>query len=485
MNLFGKWAIEKKIPNFVIDNLDLMDTSDTICALATAPGSAAIAVIRISGDAAFKITDEIFRPAEKNLKICDAPGHTIHFGSVVDGEELIDDVLVSVFRAPRSYTGQDTVEISCHGSPYIQKKILEMLIDRGIRLAKPGEFTLRAFLNGKFDLSQAEAVADLIASNSKSAHDLAMDQMRGGFSAKIKELRKELVGFASLMELELDFAEEDVEFADRTQLLALLEKIRTEISTLLRSFHMGNVLKQGIPVAIIGRPNVGKSTLLNTLLQEEKAIVSEIPGTTRDAIEDTIIIDGITFRFIDTAGLRDTDEPIETIGINRTHEKIREARIILFVFDVANCTIEQVKEIIEELRHLLSDPGKRVILVGNKIDLLVEIPKGFKDLIEMETIFISAKRKENINLISDSLLKSVDRDMLADGTIITNTRHYEALSNALKSVEAVHDALLNNISTDLAASDLRQALYHLGTITGEITNDEILDHIFRNFCIGK
>lgn len=464
---------------------EVMETKDTICALATSPGTAAIAVIRISGDQTFNIVDKLFTPARKGLLLHECATHTIHFGTITHNDDIIDEVLVSVFRKPHSYTGDDAIEISCHGSPYIQQKIIELLLDSGARLAQPGEFTLRAFLNGKLDLAQAEAVADLIASNSRYSHDLAIDQMRGGFSKTISSLRSELIGFASLIELELDFAEEDVEFADRNRFFALISKIKAEISSLVQSFTMGNVLKNGIPVAIIGKPNVGKSTLLNTILQEEKAIVSEIPGTTRDSIEDTIIIDGVAFRFIDTAGLRTTDDKIESIGIERTHEKIKQAKIILFVFDVAGCNIEQVREVIEEHHHLINDPGKRVILVGNKIDQLVEIPKGFKDLVEMETVFVSAKRKENINLISDSLLKSINKDSIADNTIISNARHYEALSRSLQAINQVEDALKQNIPTDLIASDIRQALYHLGVITGEISNDDVLDHIFRNFCIGK
>ncbi|HPA12138.1 MAG TPA: tRNA uridine-5-carboxymethylaminomethyl(34) synthesis GTPase MnmE [Bacteroidales bacterium] len=462
-----------------------MDTNEMICALATVPGTAAIAVIRISGSGSIEKISSLFKPAKSNFNLSEANSHTIHYGDIIFDDELLDDVLVSVFRNPHSYTGEDSVEISCHGSPYIQQKLLENLINSGIRLARPGEFTMRAFLNGKMDLAQAEAVADLIASNSKTAHNLAIDQMRGGFSKRIGELRKELIGFASLIELELDFSEENVEFADRQQLLDLIRKIKTEIESLIQSFNFGNVLKAGIPVAIIGKPNVGKSTLLNTLLQEEKAIVSEIPGTTRDSIEDTIIIDGVAFRFIDTAGLRPTEDTIETIGIERTLEKIKQARIILFVFDVATCTMDQIKEVIEEHRHLINDPSKRVILIGNKIDQLIEIPKGFKDLLEMETIFVSAKRKENINLISDSLLKSVSREQIEDNAIVSNTRHYEALSNSLNALNSVEEAMLQGISSDLVASDIRQALYHLGTITGQIVNDDILDHIFKNFCIGK
>ncbi|MDD3131576.1 MAG: tRNA uridine-5-carboxymethylaminomethyl(34) synthesis GTPase MnmE, partial [Bacteroidales bacterium] len=395
-----------------------------------------------------------------------------------------DEVMVSVFRQPHSYTGDDAIEISCHGSPYIQQKIIELLISRGARMATAGEFTMRAFINGKFDLAQAEAVADLIASGSKYAHDLALDQMRGGFSDKIKQLRQELLDFASLVELELDFAEEDVEFADRTKIGKTLDGLETEIETLLKSFQVGNVLKNGIPVAIIGKPNVGKSTLLNTILQEEKAIVSDIPGTTRDSIEDTIIIEGIAFRFIDTAGLRPSMDVIENIGIERTLQRIKEASIILFIFDAAS-TAEEVQEVLEEHRHLIEDPSKRIILIGNKIDLLIEMPKGFKDLVELETIFISAKRKENINLISDSLLRSVNTQQLADTTIVSNARHYEALSKSLQAIGDIRKGFDSNIPSDLVAIDIRKALHHLGTITGQITTDEILGNIFGKFCIGK
>ncbi len=462
-----------------------MDTKDTICALATSPGTGAIAVIRLSGPDSLPIIGKIFQPAEKSFSFKNVKSHTLHFGTLLNGKEIVDEVLVSIFRQPRSYTGDDAVEISCHGSPYIQQQIIELLISYGARMANAGEFTLRAFLNGKFDLSQAEAVADLIASNSKYAHDMALDQMRGGFSQKIKDLRKELLDFASLIELELDFSEEDVEFADRSRLMEILQGLKTEITALLHSFSIGNVLKKGIPVAIIGKPNVGKSTLLNTILQEEKAIVSEIPGTTRDSIEDTIIIDGVAFRFIDTAGLRLSNDKVESIGIERTHTKIKQARIILFVFDVATCDVEQMKEVLEEHRHLIEDPGKRIILIGNKIDQLIEIPKGFKDLVELETIFVSAKRKENINLISDSLLKSVNKDQIADNTIVSNARHYEALSRSMQSIAEIEQGFKKGIPSDLIATDIRQALHHLGTITGEITSDEILGNIFGKFCIGK
>ncbi len=462
-----------------------MDTKDTICALATPAGTGAISIIRLSGSESFSIADKIFKPAKKNILISQADTHTIHLGKISNNTDLIDEVLVYVYKSPHSYTGDDSIEISCHGSPYIQQKIIELLLTNGARLANAGEFTMRAFLNGKFDLSQAEAVADLIASNSKYAHDLALDQMRGGFSEKIKDLRTELVNFASLIELELDFSEEDVEFADRNRIMDILSKLNAEISSLLKSFSVGNVLKNGIPVAIIGKPNVGKSTLLNAILQEEKAIVSAIPGTTRDSIEDTIIIDGIAFRFIDTAGLRETEDEVEIIGVERTIEKIKQSKILLFVFDVAKCDINRVKEILDEYRHLIEDPLKRIILVGNKIDQLIGMPKGFKDLVELETIFVSAKRKENISLISDSLLKSVNTEQITDNTIVSNTRHYEALLKSLEAVEAVQQGFNTGIPSDLIATDIRQALYHLGEITGEITTDEILGNIFGKFCIGK
>lgn len=462
-----------------------METNDTICALATPHGMGAIALIRVSGRDTFTIGDLIFKPAKNGILLSQAQTHTIHLGYIISGDEIIDEALVNVYRNPHSYTGEDSIEISCHGSYYIQQKIIELLIKNNVRMAKPGEFTLRAFLNNKFDLSQAEAVADLISSNSKYAHDLALKQMRGGFSTKIKDLRKELLNFASLIELELDFSEEDLEFANRKDLKKLLYKLKAELKLLLNSFSMGNVLKNGIPVAIIGKPNVGKSTLLNTILQEEKAIVSEFPGTTRDSIEDTIIIDGVSFRFIDTAGLRASDDEIENIGIERTMEKIKQAKIILFVFDVAHGNIEVIREILDEYRHLLEDPNKRVILVGNKIDQLIEMPAGFKELVELDAIFISAKRKENIDLIADSLIKSVEKFQISNNTIISNARHYEALSKALQSVEEIEDGFIKDIPSDLIAIDIRKALHHLGEITGQVTSDEILGNIFGKFCIGK
>jgi tRNA modification GTPase len=417
-----------------------------------------------------------------------ANGYTIHYGSILGRGDVIDEVLLSVFRAPNSYTGEDAVEISCHGSAFIVQKILALLLDTGCRMAQPGEFTLRAFLNKKLDLSQAEGVGDLIASNSKASHKLAMDQMRGGFSKKIKELRDQLMQFASLIELELDFSEEDVEFADRTALKKLLTKIGSEVQMLTDSFVDGNVLKTGIPVAIIGKPNVGKSTLLNAILNEEKAIVSDIPGTTRDAIEDTIIIDGLAFRFIDTAGLRDTGDRIETMGIERTYEKIRQASIILYLFDITQTDCLEVLDDLEAFKRQLGEEAmseKHFILVANKIDQLVSIPRSFKNMVEFDCIFVSAKRKENISMISESLVKSVNLDLAEDEVIVSNARHHEALTGVLKAIDDIDNGFANDISSDLIAIDIRQALHHLGEITGEITNDELLGNIFSRFCIGK
>ena len=465
-----------------------LNTSDTICALATPPGSSAIAVLRVSGKDTFEIGKKVFTARKKGFDINKADTHTLHYGSVVAGDEVIDDVLLSVFKNPHSYTGEDAVEISCHGSAFIVQKILSLLLDSGCRMAQPGEFTLRAFLNGKLDLSQAEGVGDLIASNSKASHRLALDQMRGGFSKKIGELRDRLMQFASLIELELDFSEEDVEFADRAALKALLEEIRTEVKVLADSFAEGNVLKSGIPVAIIGKPNVGKSTLLNAILNEEKAIVSDIPGTTRDAIEDTIVINGLAFRFIDTAGLRETGDRIETMGIERTYEKIRQAKVILYLFDINTTDCLEVKERMEAFKRQLGEENmneKHFILVANKIDQLMGTPKHFRDMVEFECVFVSAKRKENISMISDSLVKAVTFDTEEDGVIVSNARHHEALTGVLRSIESIENGFSNEIPSDLIAIDIRQALHHLGEITGEITNDELLGNIFSKFCIGK
>ncbi|MBE0647751.1 MAG: tRNA uridine-5-carboxymethylaminomethyl(34) synthesis GTPase MnmE [Bacteroidales bacterium] len=463
----------------------LNDITDTICALSTAPGTGAIAVIRLSGKDVYTICSKLFRATNADFSFDTALPYSIHHGYIAGGDQIIDEVLISIFKAPQSYTGEDVIEISCHGSEFIQQQILDALVSEGCRLAKPGEFTLRAFLNGKFDLSQAEAVADLIASSSQSSHDLALAQMRGGFSKKIKELRQKLVDFTSLIELELDFSEEEVEFASRTEFYRLLDDLETELAALIQSFSLGNVIKKGIPVAIIGKPNVGKSTLLNTLLNEEKAIVSEIPGTTRDAIEDTIVLEGFSFRFIDTAGLRASEDQIETMGIDRTWTKIEEASIILYLFDATRDSYKDVETAISEFGEVLGDPQKRLILIGNKMDLLTELPHGFKKFVEHETIFVSAKRKENIHMIAESLLKTVKEHQISDGAVVSNTRHLEALQKALEAILNVREGFQNKLPADLAAIDIRQALHHLGEITGEITTDEILGNIFGRFCIGK
>ena len=471
-----------------IENMRKLNTSDTICALATPPGSSAIAVLRVSGKGTFRVAEKIFTAKNKAFDIRKAGTHTLHYGVIRGKGEIIDDVLLSIFKSPHSYTGEDAVEISCHGSAFIVQQVLALLLDNGCRMAQPGEFTLRAFLNGKLDLSQAEGVGDLIAANSKASHRLAIDQMRGGFSQKIRSLRERLMQFASLIELELDFSEEDVEFADRIALKELLLEIRTEVKLLADSFSAGNVLKSGIPVAIIGKPNVGKSTLLNAILNEEKAIVSEIPGTTRDAIEDTIVINGMAFRFIDTAGLRDTGDRIESIGIERTYEKIRQARVILYLFDINDTDCLEVKESMDEFRRQLGEEGmleKHFILVANKIDQLVGTPRHFKNMVEFECVFVSAKRKENISMISDSLVKAVSIDPEEEGVIVSNARHYEALTGVLEAVESIDEGFASDIPSDLIAIDIRKALHHLGEITGEITNDELLGNIFCKFCIGK
>lgn len=460
-------------------------TSDTICALATPSGTGAIAVLRVSGKDTFQLIAEVFKP-KGSVHFADIESHKVIFGVIYHEERPVDEVLVTKFKSPHSYTGEDVAEISCHGSWYIQQEILRLLIDKGCRMAKPGEFTLRAFLNGKMDLSQAEAVADLIASNSAASHKIAFRQMRGHFSQRIQQLRAQLLDFASLIELELDFSEEDVEFANRDKLLQLLYTMTTELGQLIKSFALGNVLKNGIPVAIIGKPNVGKSTLINAIFNEEKALVSEIPGTTRDTIEDVLVIEGVSFRFIDTAGLRDSEDTIESMGIERTYEKINQAAIILYTFDASTTSIEEINDTISQFRDSLDDKEKRLILIANKIDLLEEMPHHFIDLVELETIFISAKRKENINLILESLLTSVsDGVEEANQSIVASNRHYQALKETLASLELVQQGVHTGLSGDLLSSDLRAALHHLGTITGEISNDEVLGNIFGRFCIGK
>jgi tRNA modification GTPase len=459
--------------------------NDTICAVATPPGSGAIAIVRLSGQGSLDIAFKIFRPFQENLKKDMIKSHHMYYGQIRSEDGVLDEVLFTYFKAPHSYTGEDSVEISCHGSEFIQQKLIELLLQNGARFAEPGEYTMRAFLNGRLDLSQAEAVADLIASQSRSAHKMAMNQMRGGFSAKISELRAKLVQFTSLIELELDFSEEDVEFADRAALNDLLADLKQELSYLISSFKVGNVLKTGIPVTIIGKPNAGKSTLLNAILNEEKAIVSDIPGTTRDAIEDTIIIDGYRFRFIDTAGLRQAQDVIEDMGIGRTYDKIKQASIILYVCDISEAGPEKIEDILNDFRHYIEDEDKHFILVANKIDQLNEIPPHLKEMLELETVFVSAKRKENIHLLAETLVNKVKEKSISADIIVNNSRHYEALTAALNSLEQVEKGLAENVPTDLVAIDIRQALHYLGTITGEITTDEVLGSIFSKFCIGK
>lgn len=466
-------------------NLSYLSSNDTICAISSPMGVGAIAVLRLSGTRAIDIASQIFVPVKELSSSDDIPTQQAMFGRVFDNDELLDEVVMTIFRHPHSYTGQDIVEITCHGSKYIQQQLIELMIRHGARLAQPGEYTFRAFMNGKLDLSQAEAVADLIASNSEASHQMAIKQMRGGFSSKIGELRARLVHFASLIELELDFSEEDVEFANRDEMKKLLEAITQEIDSLKSSFALGNVMKHGIPVAIAGKPNVGKSTLLNALLDEEKALVSEIPGTTRDAIEDTISIEGVNFRFIDTAGLRDTEDTVESMGIERTYEKLNQAYVVLYMFDINETSEEEIDEAISDIRLQLDDPNKTIIPIANKLDMLTEAPHSFQRLVELDTLFISAKRNENINLITERLLDSVKMQNVVNETIVYNLRHYEALSQAGNAIKNVREGFQNNLPSDLIATDIRQALHFLGTITGEVTNDEILGNIFSRFCIGK
>lgn len=464
-----------------------MTSDTTICAIATPPGNGAIAVVRLSGPDAFRIISKVFEPV-KQKQISQQKSFTLHFGKIWDEERVIDEVLVSVFKNPRSYTGEDLVEVSCHGSEYIQQQILKVLVRNGASLAKPGEFTLRAFLNGKLDLSQAEGVADLIASSSEASHKIAMQQMRGSFSLEINRLRDQLLNFISLVELELDFSEEDVEFADRNQLIGLLEKIDFKVSELMASFDLGNVIKKGIPVAIVGNPNVGKSTLLNLLLKEDRAIVSEIAGTTRDSIEDTISIKGITFRFIDTAGLRETSDTIERIGINRTLEKIQNAAIVLLLIDPGDA-LANIDESIRSVKQALKD--QHLIILLNKMDLESNhLPKIYElDCIDPEQdkiLEISAKVHSNIDKLSDMLLEQVDLSYLSkNNVVISNVRHQEALQKSQEALQRALNGLQNALPADLMAQDIRQVLHYLGEITGQITTDEVLGNIFKNFCIGK
>ncbi|PHR69445.1 MAG: tRNA uridine-5-carboxymethylaminomethyl(34) synthesis GTPase MnmE [Lutibacter sp.] len=459
-----------------------MAIEDTIIALATPSGMGAIAVIRLSGQDAIKLAAKHFQSKYGNKDLTNVKSHTIHLGSIIDNNRVIDEVLVSVFKNPNSYTGENVVEINCHGSIYIQQEIIQLFLRNGCRTATNGEYTLRAFTNGKLDLTQAEAVADLIASDSKASHQIALQQMRGGFSSEIEFLRQELLNFASLIELELDFSEEDVEFADRAEFKRLVDKLSTVLKQLIDSFAIGNVFKNGIPVAIVGKPNVGKSTLLNALLNEEKAIVSDIAGTTRDAIEDEIVINGVTFRFIDTAGIRETKDVIESIGIKKTYENIEKAQLVLSLIDGEDFKFEEKTNEALQKKY----PNKKIVTVINKIDLLTDDQIKKLKSKSQDSIFISSKEKSGITLLKQQLTDLVNIGALSNNqNIVSNSRHFEALTNALKSIKEVEKGMDLNISSDLIAIDIRQALFHLGEITGEVTTDDLLGNIFANFCIGK
>jgi len=456
----------------------LSEREDTIIALATPQGVGAIAVIRISGKDAIRVCNDVF--FGKNLE--EQPSHTIHLGTIRDGEKIIDEVLVSLFKGPRSFTKENVVEISTHGSSYIVNQVLKLFVRRGIRLAKPGEFTQRAFLNGQFDLAQAEAVADLIHSDSESSHQAALNQMRGGFSSEIQELRNQLIHFASMIELELDFSEEDVEFVSREGLRQLVERILRLVEELILSFDLGNVIKNGVPTVIAGKPNAGKSTLLNALFNEEKAIVSDIAGTTRDFIEDELSLGGVIFRFIDTAGLRETTDTIEAIGVTRTQEKMRTASLILYLFDLSDTDLVQVHRDLNKLDNL----GVPYLKVGNKLDtaklnIVKELQEKYPDM-----LFISAGNKENLELLKERILELVNLDKFRTGnTVVTNVRHYDSLTKTRESLLEVLGGLDQLVTNDFLAMDIRRALHYLGEITGEVTTDDLLANIFSKFCIGK
>ena len=462
---------------------------DTICAIATAQGGA-IGSIRVSGPEAITITSRIFTPAKSGKLLSEQKPYTLTFGRIYNGEEMIDEVLVSLFRAPHSYTGEDSTEITCHGSSYILQQVMQLLIKNGCRMAQPGEYTQRAFLNGKMDLSQAEAVADLIASSSAATHRLALSQMRGGFSKELTTLREKLLNFTSMIELELDFSEEDVEFADRSALRRLADEIEEVIARLANSFSVGNVIKNGVPVAIIGETNAGKSTLLNVLLNEDKAIVSDIHGTTRDVIEDTVNIGGITFRFIDTAGIRETSDTIESLGIERTFQKLDQAEIVLWMIDSADA-ISQLTLLSDKI--LPRCEHKQLILVFNKVELINETQKNelasqFSEHIgsEIESIFISAKQRLHTDELQQRLVAAAHLPTVTQNdVIVTNIRHYEALTRALDAIHRVQEGLDVNISGDFQSQDIRECIFHLSDIAGEVTNDMVLQNIFAHFCIGK
>lgn len=461
-------------------------STDTICAVSTPEGYGALAVIRLSGAKAMLICERIFVPAGKNKLLSNRTYPCVVFGRVLDGDKLLDEAVITLFKGPASFTGEDTAELSLHGSPFIRKRVMELLIENGARPATEGEFTKRAFMNGKMDLSRAEAVADLIHSESEAEHRVAMHQMRGGFSEELRELREKLVNFASLIELELDFGEEDVEFADRSLLKSHVETVLEKMDSLLSSFKLGNVIKKGVPVAILGEPNAGKSTLLNALLNEERAIVSEIAGTTRDTVEDELAINGLLFRFIDTAGIRETKDTIENIGIERALEKAKIAETVLLLADASAWNVT-------ELKNLAQKTGERPkILVINKTDLVNDFQRQIieTDILahfaSMSYVFISAAQKQEIETLKNLLYNSLDTSALqSNRTVVTNLRHYEALKRSTEFLRKVLSDLDTHISADFLAMDIRQALFHLGEITGEISTDDLLATIFSKFCIGK
>lgn len=456
-------------------NTQLTGWDDTIAALATPAGVGAIGVIRVSGRQTFEVMNELFPSKDLHAQ----SSHTLHVGLLKDNEAVLDEVVLSLFKAPKSYTGEDVIEISCHGSPFIQENILQAITRRGVRIAKPGEFTQRAFLHGKMDLAQAEAVADLIASNTEASRRTALHNMRGGFSTDLQQLREQLIRFSALIELELDFSQEDVEFADRKQLEDLITQLSRSTHQLLDSFRLGNVIRNGVQVAIIGKPNAGKSTLLNTLLNENRAIVSDIAGTTRDTVEEVINIDGILFRLIDTAGIRaHTQDIIESIGVEKSYEKMRAADIVVYLFDVNDTTAEELQKTVQELKS----ENIQYLLVGNKADDTA--PSSFDGFNNI--LFISAKANRNIDALRTALVdKAVAGSVSTESTIVTNARHYEALQKLASSLDDVQRGLDEKLPGDLLALDIRQCLHYLGTITGQITNEDQLDFIFSKFCIGK
>lgn len=454
----------------------------TICSISTAPGIGAIAVIRVSGKKAFSIVNQLFNAQTDFLG---TSANRAKFAEIFDGDTLVDQVVFVKFAAPHSYDGEDMVEISCHGSRYIQQKILQMLLVRGCRLAEPGEFTMRAFLNGKMDLPQAEAVSDLIDSQSETAHRLAVNQLKGGFSHKIAELREQFIHLAALLELELDFSEEDVQFADRKQIMDLLRHLKKEITRLTDSFKLGNALKSGIPVAIVGKPNVGKSTLLNALLGDDRAIVSDIPGTTRDTVEDTFTYHGTTFRFIDTAGIRTSEDEIENFGIERTFKAVENADIILYLIDINATTIDDVEAEMTFIRQKINLEEKKILLVANKIDEMETLPRQFSEWDKLETIFVSAKRKVNLEAIGEMLLRYVEERNVSENTLLTNARHYDIMRQILQDIENIEQGFENQQPTDLIAVDVHLILDKLGRLTGSISDNDVLNTIFSRFCIGK